>query len=105
GGKAVTLKGRNFGPTNIAQITFAGVAVPAGQIVVIDSFTLTAIPPPAPLLANGQALSGPVDVVLVGQGIASAVLKNGYNYGPTFAEPVISTQLAGTAFVGTILAA
>ncbi len=108
GGKSVTIRGRNFTATNISQITFAGVPATASQITVINSTTLTVIPPAAPLISPGVPQTGPVNVVLIGAGIANATLINGYNYGETFNAPSISVQptnQSGTATVGTILAA
>lgn len=108
GGRSVTISGRNFSSSNIDKIFFAGTQqVPAGQITVVNSNTITVIPPASPLLANGQPLSGPVDVTITGKGIADANLKNGYNYGPTFNAPSKSVQPTngvGVASVGTILA-
>jgi hypothetical protein len=100
GGKTVTITGAYFTSTNITSVMFG--ANPGTTVTVVDSSTLTVFPP-----ASTNLLQGPVDVTIVGNGIASATLHNGYNYGQVF-NPVNyfkTVPSGGVAVVGTVLAA
>ncbi len=100
GGMAVTIKGQNFSASTVASIAFGTALASGASITVVDSQTLTVVVP-------ASSTPGPVDVVLTGNGVASATLRDGYHYGPvlapaTYSNPNLSPL--GTASAGKVLA-
>jgi hypothetical protein len=103
GPRSVTVRGQNFTTADVQDVLFDGIK--GTSVVVIDSMTLTVIPPASRILSNGQSNVGGVDVIVEGIGIGDGSLHLGYNYGPTF-NPVpaaLSTSTgAAVATVGSI---
>jgi hypothetical protein len=86
GGTQVTLRGSDFSTDRRTQVTFGG--VPATNVVIVNSSTITATTPAGP--------AGAVDVTAVNNDGLSSTLRNGFTYiAPPPTTVSLTVQLRG----------